>query len=78
MQQRTITGEVGLGGGLERVFGNESQVVLLAPGLEQILEGLTDNGFAAAAAGLLDDVQLLEIVVDENLTHGFPEVVARF
>ena len=60
---------------LERVFGYESQIVLLASGLEQILERFSDNGFAPSATHLLDDVQLLEIVVDENLTPGFPEVV---
>ena len=49
-----------------------------APSLEQVFKGFAEIGFATATAYLLDDVELSEIVVDENLTHGFPGVVTSF
>jgi hypothetical protein len=70
VQERAIDGDVGLGGGLERVFGQEDQIVLAAPGLEQVLERLAHDGLALAAAGPLDEVELLEVVVDQDLAHG--------
>lgn len=56
-------------GGLEWVFGQENQVVLAAPGLEQILEGLAHDGFALATADPFDQVKLLEVFVNEKLAH---------
>lgn len=50
----------------------------ITPGLEQILERFANNGFAAAATGPLDDVELLEVVIDEELNHGVPDVVCAF
>ena len=70
VQQRAIDGDVGFGRGLEWVFGQENQVVLAAPGLEQVLERLAHDGLALAAADLLDEVELLEVVVDEDLAHA--------
>jgi hypothetical protein len=64
------TSDVGFGGGLERVLGQEDQIVLAAPGLEQVLERLAHDGLALAAAGPLDEVELLEVVVDQDLAHG--------
>ena len=69
VQQRAVDGDVRLGGGLERVLGQEHQVLLLAPVLEQVLERFPDDGFAMAAAGLLDDVELAQVVVDQELAH---------
>jgi hypothetical protein len=43
---------------------------LFAPGLEQILESLADDGLALAAADLLDVVELLQVVVDEKLADA--------
>ena len=73
MQERAVHIDVGLGGGLERVLGQKDQVLLLAPVFEQVFERLTDDGFTLAAAHTPDDVELLEVVVDEELTHGFPD-----
>lgn len=69
MQQRAVNGDVGFGGGLERVFGQKHQPVLFAPGLEQVFECLAHDGLAAAAADLLDEIELLEVVVDQELAH---------
>jgi hypothetical protein len=52
------------------IFGEKVLVLLPAPVPQQILERLAQNGFALAAADLLDDVKLLEVVVDEDLTHA--------
>ena len=52
--------------------------MLAAPGLEQVFERLAHDGFALAAADLLDEVELLEVVVDEELAHVVPGVVGAF
>ena len=70
MQQRAVHRDIGFGGGLERVFGQEVQVVLLAQVLEQVFESLAHHGFAVAAADPADAVELLEVVVDQQLAHG--------
>jgi hypothetical protein len=46
--------------------------MLAAPGFEQILEGFSDDGFAVAAADLLDQIELLQVVVDQELAHVVP------
>lgn len=60
------------------VLGQKHQLLLAAPGLEQVLERLAHDGLALAAAGPLDEVELLEVVVDEELAHVVPGVVGAF
>ena len=43
---------------------------MLAPGLEQVLEGFGDDGLALAAADPPDEIELLEVFVDEVLAQG--------
>jgi len=55
----------------------EDQIVLTTPSLEQVFERLADDGLALATADLFDDVELLEVVVDQELAHGFPKLALR-
>ncbi|MFM6991370.1 MAG: hypothetical protein ACKOWD_08730 [Rhodoferax sp.] len=70
MQQSAIQGDVGFGSSLERVLCQKGEVALLSPSLEQVFKGFAHDGFTLAATDLLDDVQLLEVIVDQYLTHG--------
>jgi hypothetical protein len=72
VQQRPVNRNIGFGGGFKRVFGQKDQALLLASGLEQVLQSLTNNGFPSAATGTFYDVKLLEIVINQQLAHGVP------
>src|SRR5574337_1902487 len=63
--------EAGVAGlAVELVLGDEDQVVLPAPALEQVLERLAHDRFARRAADLLQPVEFGEVLVDEDLAHG--------
>jgi hypothetical protein len=54
------------------VFGNELEVVRLAPALEQILERLAQHTFALTAGHRTQPVQLAAIFVDQMLAQTHP------
>ncbi|WP_245267366.1 hypothetical protein [Methylosinus sp. LW3] len=57
-------------GRLELELGDEDEIILLGPGLEQILEGLAHDAFAFGAGNGAETVQLGEELVNEKLTQG--------
>jgi len=61
-----------VGGAVELVFGDEHEVVLLAPALEQVLEGFANDRFAVRSADLLQSVEFAEVLVDQDLAHAGP------
>jgi hypothetical protein len=72
MQQRAVDEARVFRRAVELVLGDEDQVVLLAPALEQVLERLAHHRFAVRAADLLQHVELGEVLVDQDLAHALP------
>ncbi|MGC8507443.1 MAG: hypothetical protein ACP5NM_04135 [Thiomonas sp.] len=50
----------------QRGFGVEGDAADCRVGLEQVLEGFSDDGFALTAADLFDEVELAEVGEDET------------
>ena len=52
------------------VLGQNHQLLLAAPGLEQVLKGLADDGLTLAAADLFNYIELFKVLVDKKLAHS--------
>jgi len=70
VQQRAVDIAAIAGRGIEFVLGHEYHIVLAAPGLEQILEGLAQHRFTPAPAGLAQAVELGQVLADQRLAQA--------
>lgn len=52
------------------VLWDEDEVIRLAPGLEQVLEGLADHRLSSVAGELLEISEVVQVLVNENLAHA--------
>ena len=81
VQQGAVDIAAFAGLGVEFVLGHKLQVLLAAPGFEQVLERLAHHRFTQAAADFLDPVELGQVLVDQNLAHlalpvGYPAMIS--
>ena len=70
VEQRAIDVAPFFGFGFDFVLGDEHEIVLLRPALEQVLEGFANNALALCARDFLQRRELVEVLLDQELAHG--------
>lgn len=69
IEQRAIDVALIPGQGIESVFRDEDEIMLLAPAFEQVFERFAQHAFARGAGDLAEILQLIEVVLDECVAH---------